>query len=281
MARVNNTAPDTASTTEVQESPVSTISQMAPICDILSALKEYLEARILEDTKGDTGDFGRNNALNIVLSPVKKEKDTEERDVVITLLRIEEETSRKPQQNYYTEVWKENGITYQKVYPTSPDVAINLEILISSYIPNYSSALTLISHVIRIMNSIKTASKPGNMRQESFDIIREMSVSIMNLSFDQYLSMWQTLGGELVPAVAYKIRMVTIKGIPDTKTNPHVRKRTLEVGKNLKERRDAKPETLPPIEDVKDEEREKHDFLLTEDIVKEEKKEEPENDNNG
>ena len=265
MARVKNTEPDAASTTEVQESPVSTISQMAPICDILTALKEYLEARILEDTKGDTGDFGRNNALNIVLSPVKKEKDTEERDVVITLLRIEEETSRKPQQNYFTEVWKENGVTYQKVYPTSPDVAINLEILISSYIPNYSSALTLISHVIRIMNSIKTATKPGNLRQESFDIIREMSVSIMNLSFDQYLSMWQTLGGELVPAVAYKIRMVTIKGIPDAKVFPHVRKRTLEIGKNLKERQDAKPQTLPPIED----EQEENDFLLTEDIIKE------------
>lgn len=221
---MNNTQPDTVSTAEAQESAVSPISQMSPISDILTALKEYLEARILEDTKGDTGDFGQNNALNIVLSPVKKDKDTEERDVVITLLRIEEETSRKPQDNFFTEIVKIGEDEYRKVYPTSPSIAINLEILISSHSPNYSSALTLISHVIRIMNSIKTASKPEKMRQQSFNIIRQMSVSMMNLPFDQYLSMWQTLGGELVPAVAYKVRMVTIIGIPDTHAVPVIEK---------------------------------------------------------
>lgn len=268
---MNNTQPDTVSTAEAQESAVSPIRQMSPISDILTALKEYLEARILEDTKGDTGDFGRNDALNIVLSPVKKDKDTEERDVVITLLRIEEETSRKPQQNYYTEIYKENDVTYQRLYPTSPDVAINLEILISSYIPNYSSALTLISHVIRIMNSIKTAPQPANLSTESFNIIREMSVSLLNMSFDQYLSMWQTLGGELVPAVAYKIRMVTIKGIPHTKEFPHVTKRTLEIGKNLPARKSAMPQPLPPVEDEENEEheKEKNDFRLIEETDKE------------
>ncbi|MBO6063586.1 MAG: DUF4255 domain-containing protein [Bacteroidales bacterium] len=273
MAKVNNTEPDTVSAGEAQESAVSPISQMSPISDILTALKEYLEARILEDTKGDTGDFGRNNALNIVLSPVKKEKDTEERDVVITLLRIEEETSRKPQQNYYTEIYQENNVSYQRLYPTSPDVAINLEILISSYIPNYGSALTLISHVIRIMNSIKTAPQPANLSTESYNIIKEMSVSLMNLTFDQYLSMWQTLGGELVPAVAYKIRMVTIKGIPTTKEYPHVTKRTLEIGKNHQARKQALPQPVPPMEDAENV-GEKEYFQLIEETDKKEDNEE-------
>ena len=224
MSKVTQTNPDTAPSPATQGTTVTPIGQMSPISDILSALREYLEFRILEETKGDKKEFGLNNVLNIELSPVKKEKDTTERDVVITLLRIEEETSRKPQESYYTEIVKIGKDEYRKAYPTSPSIAINLEILISSHSPNYSSALTLISHVIRIMNSIKTAPKPKKMNQQSFDIIREMSVSMMNMPFDQYLSMWQTLGGELVPAVAYKVRMVTIIGIPDTHAVPVIEK---------------------------------------------------------
>lgn len=204
------------------------------LSDILKAIKDYLESFLtMEDDK-----------LNIVLNSVKKENDKEQEDVVITLLRIEEETSRKPQQTYYTETWKQGDETYRKVYPTTPDIEINLEILISSYAADYEYALTLISKVISLMNAVKTITRPAKLEQASFDIIRAMSISMMNISFEQHLSLWQTLGGNLVPSVAYKVRMITIEGIPDTQDGPLVEERVVEVGKM--DTRGTKPVSLPP-----------------------------------
>ena len=186
--------------------PDSSAKPVGPLCEILEAVRGYLEYAMKSELKDDR--------LNIVLNSVKKEKGTEEEDVVITLLRIEEETSRKSQNTYYREELVDEGQTKRRLYPTSPDIDINLEILISSHASNYEYALTQISTVIYLMNSIKTAVKPNRMDQAVFKTLQSLSVSMMNLSFDQHLSMWQTLGGNLVPSAAYKIRMVTVTGIP-------------------------------------------------------------------
>jgi len=177
---------------------------MNTITNILFSIKEYLKYKM-------------SDGLNIVLDSVRKEKGTEEQDIVITLLRIEEETSRKPQNVYYTK----SGDT---LYPTSPDINVNLELLISSQASNYESALIQIADVIGIMNSVKTAPRPEGMSEEAFGIIRSLSISMMNISFEQNLSMWQTLGGHLSPSVAYKVRMVTVEGVPDTTKGRRVEK---------------------------------------------------------
>ncbi len=168
------------------------------IKDILVSLKEYLSFMMPEGTV-------------VVLDSVKKDKETGEGDLVITLLRIEEETSRKPQNFYFRKGDKED----RETYPISPDLDLNLEVLISAPAAQYETALTLISNVIRILNSIKTIAKPAEMSQESFRRLNSMRLSLMGLSFDQMLSMWQTLGGTLVPAVVYKIRMVIVPGLTD------------------------------------------------------------------
>lgn len=177
------------------------------IKEILVSLREYLNYMMPEGT-------------NVVLDSVKKDKETGEGDLVITLLRIEEETSRKPQ-NYYFKVGEGNE---RESYLISPDLDLNLEVLISAPTSKYETALTLISEVISLLNSIKTITKPAEMTEESFNRINSMRLSMMGLSFDQMLSMWQTLGGTLVPAVAYKIRMVTIPGLTDASEAQSVKK---------------------------------------------------------
>ena len=169
---------------------------MITINDILVSLKEYLGYKL------------KSKDVSVVLDSVKKDKETGEGDLVITLLRIEEETSRKPQ-NVYVRIDK--GVER----PISPDLAINLEVLISAPTAKYETALILISEVISILNSIKTISKPKKMTDEKFKLLDSMNISLMGMTFDQMLSMWQTLGGTLVPSVAYKIRMVTIPGLTD------------------------------------------------------------------
>ena len=198
------------------------------IKDILHSIKEYLSCN-MEDR------------LNIVLNSVKKDKGTEEEDIVITLLRIEQETSRKPQNTYYTEV-REND--KKRVLPTSPDLDNNLEVLISSHASNHESSLIQISDVVSLLNSVKTATKPSKMDKDAFELLRSLSVSIMNMTFEQHLSMWQTLGGNLVPSVAYKIRMVTISGTPQKEPAPIVQETVVETG--TMDTRGVQPVSLPP-----------------------------------
>jgi hypothetical protein len=170
------------------------------IKDILVSLKDYLGFMMPEGT-------------HVVLDAVKKDMEEGEGDLVITLLRIEEETSRKPQNTYFKVIG--DSERPGEIYQVAPDLDLNLEVLISAPTRKYETALTLISEVITFLNSIRSLIKPAEMSDESYKLLKSMHLSIMGLSFDQTLSMWQTLGGTLVPAVAYKIRMVTIPGLTD------------------------------------------------------------------
>lgn len=225
------------------------------INDILVSLKEYLACMM------PTG-------ISVVLDSVKKDKETGEGDVVITLLRIEEETSRKPQNIYYR---VEKGVDY----PTSPDLDLNLEVLISSPSAKYETALLLISDVISVMNSIKTVGKPKEMSELSFQRVKSMSISLMGLSFDQSLSMWQTLGGTLVPFAAYKIRMLTMPGIPDTSIADPIRHIHVEPGGM--DRKGKEPESLPkyldnPKKQQKLEKQERKQEIVNENKTKDDKR---------
>ena len=193
---------------------------MFTLDQILVSLKRYLDCKLDSEMMKD---------IHVVLDSVKKEKETGKGDLVITLLRVEEETSRKPQNSYFYRV--EDDVQLR----TSPDLDINLEILISAPTSEYETALTLIAKVISIMNSIKTIGKPAGLEDEDFEIIDSMNISLMGMSFDQMLSMWQTLGGTVVPAVAYKIRMLTVPGLYGSGRVPLVEKDRIQIGMERKD----------------------------------------------
>lgn len=198
--------------------------------DVLVSLKEYLTFMMLKLMA---------RRINVSLNSVNKDKEAESKDhLVITLLRIEEETSRKLQ-NFYT--MKDDG-----VHAKSPDLGINLEILISSPFTPYETALQLISNAISAINSLKTVSRPEGMTEESFQRLRTYNLSLLGLSFDQTLSMWQTLGGTLVPSVAYKIRMLTVEGAVDSSDIRIVEHVSVEPAVVDPETKQAKVTTLPP-----------------------------------
>ena len=143
-------------------------------------------------------------------------EDAKKPDIAITLLRVEEETSRKPVNIVQYEIIEKDG-KKKKIAGNkkSPDMDVNLDILISAHSQDYGTALTNLSKVISKINSIHTAPKPANMKQASFELLRGLNISLLNLSMEQSFSMWQTLHGKIVPAVAYKVRMLTIAGSVD------------------------------------------------------------------
>ena len=148
---------------------------------ILTSIQNYLKNSL------QTPEF---NHINVGLAPIKKDGQENDDEITITLLRIEEETSRKPQSVYH--YVKEDDKLIKK---TNPDVCLNLYILIVSHAQDYETALLEISKVIYWMNSFQS---------------KDCIVELQTLSAEQNNSLWQTLGVEIKPAVVYKVRMVTI-----------------------------------------------------------------------
>ena len=205
------------------------------IDDVLTSLKEYLTFMMLKLM---------GQRINVSLNSVNKDKEVESKDhLVITLLRIEEETSRKPQ-NFYA--LKTDGI-----HAKSPDLDINLEILISAPCSPYETALQLISKTMSAINSIKTIQKPEGMDDDRFRRLLSYNLSLLGLSFDQTLSMWQTLGATLVPSVAYKVRMLTVEGSVDSSDIRIVEHVSVEPAVVDPRTKPAKVTTLPPASEKK------------------------------
>ena len=146
----------------------------------------------------------------IVLAPIEKEGQGEGEDIVITLLRVEEETSRKQQSPFRYAVDERDGKKKVVSKNVNPDVCLNLYVLITSHAQKYDTALAQISDVIYWMNNI-------NYKDDSNEISANgLQVELQSLTSEQHNSMWQTLGGKMVPSVVYKVRMVTITAAEST-----------------------------------------------------------------
>ncbi|MBR5373642.1 MAG: DUF4255 domain-containing protein [Paludibacteraceae bacterium] len=146
----------------------------------------------------------------IVLAPIEKEGQGEGEDIVITLLRIEEETSRKQQSPFRYAVDERDGKKKVVSKNVNPDVCLNLYVLITSHAQKYDTALAQISDVIYWMNNINYEDASNEISANS------LQVELQSLTSEQHNSMWQTLGGKMVPSVVYKVRMVTIAAAEST-----------------------------------------------------------------
>lgn len=166
----------------------------------LLSLKKYLE---------NTFQFKANREsslgyVNVTLAPIEKEGQKEGEDIVITLLRLEEETSRKPQSVFQYGIDEKDGKRKALSKKRNPDVCLNLYVLISSHAQVYETALAQISDVVYWMNSIDYEMGSDEISGN------HLRVELQSLTAEQHNSMWQTLGGKMVPSVVYKVRMVTI-----------------------------------------------------------------------
>lgn len=190
----------------------------------LNTIKTYLQAKF---------DGIENNECTVELGAIEKEGQIE-KNLLITLVRIEEETSVKKQ---HASIRKTNDGT---AFYANPDVCLNLYILISSH-ASYNLALQQINNTVYFLNSIYRDDK--SIPED----IKKLSIELQSPTAEQWNSLWQTLGGKVVPAVLYKARMISINSILSAKEVHVVDKdgviidpksplrRKLEQGKNLNE----------------------------------------------
>ena len=168
----------------------------------LNAIKTYLEQKFRQ----------QKNSLGweVELGPIEKEGQ-DDKGLLITLVRIEEETSIK-QPNAKLRI----DAGDKKHYYANPDVCLNLYILISSH-AGYGLAVQQINDTIYHLNSIY----PDDDRLS--EDIRKLSIELQSPTAEQWNSLWQTLGGKVVPSVLYKVRMITISALSSTREVPYVK----------------------------------------------------------
>ena len=168
----------------------------------LKAIQSYLLEKMSSSTEYQLND--------VYLDAIQKDESQKE-GLCITLLRIEEETSRKPQNVFRYEVDRQDGKKKVVSKNVNPDVCLNLYVLITSYAQNYGTSLAQISDVIYWMNNINYKDNSNEISANS------LQVELQSLTSEQHNSMWQTLGGKMVPSVVYKVRMVTSTAADSTK----------------------------------------------------------------
>ena len=167
----------------------------------LENIRLYLEKKIEKAGYSD---------IKVKLDSISKDGDNS--GLYLSLLRIEEETSIKPQ----TVFRYQNDRITGKV--TNPDICLNLFVLVSAFTKDYGTGLQLISDVIYWINSIdhsvEGTSSPSDSNDTSYKgkvpSVNELSIELQSLNMEQTNSLWQTIGTKIVPAVVYKIRMLRI-----------------------------------------------------------------------
>ena len=168
----------------------------------LTTIKNYLEQKFRQQ-KYSLG-------WEVELGPIEKEGQVE-KSLFITLVRSEEETSIK-QPNAQLRV----DAGDKKHYYVNPDVCLNLYILISSH-AEYGLALQQIHDTIYYLNSIYPDD--ASLSEE----MKRLSIELQSPTAEQWNSLWQTLGGKVVPSVLYKVRMITISALSSTREVPFVK----------------------------------------------------------
>jgi len=166
----------------------------------LTYIKNYIAKEI--------GSYGE-----VVLGALNRDGQTIDGDLIITLVRIEEERSAKSPE-HYRYIRDEEGVV-TGVINVNPEISINLYLLISSRKEPYETALTLVSKVISLFQTKNVFRKADFSEMSGVDTadIESLTLDLCPLTFEQNNSLWQTLGVTLMPSVLYKMRALVIREI--------------------------------------------------------------------
>lgn len=175
------------------------------IYETLQILKEQIESYFNE--------IGLQDLVildNIALWESSANNDAENinNKVVITLLKLEEETTLKNAPSH-----KLNNL---KTEYKNPPVHLNLYLLICANFQAYDRSLRSISKVIeffqskKVFTSANTVYKRDNVSMDVLDRFK-FSLDIYTPTFEELNNIWGTLGGRQMPSIIYKVQLIQIE----------------------------------------------------------------------
>ncbi|NOR73694.1 MAG: DUF4255 domain-containing protein [Draconibacterium sp.] len=192
------------------------------IYETLQILKEQLDKFLIDEG------LGKIVVLeNIALWESGSTDATKIEDkVVLTLLKMEEETTLRNSPNFKIK----NGKTEYK----NPPVHLNLYLLISANCDTYDKSLRSISKVIQFFQGKKIFTSSNtiyNRTNVAFDVLDffKFVLELFTPSFEELNNVWGTLGGRQLPAIIYRIQLIKLERDKKLSSTPVI----THVGGNL------------------------------------------------
>ena len=132
-------------------------------------------------------------------------KDTLSKDnVIATLVNIEEEKTLKNGSHYVS-----NGDNLSKRNPT---IYLNLYVLFSCALDDYSKALPKIQRVLLFFQKQYVFNKENSATDFPSGVgVEKIILDLFTLNFEQLNHLWGIMGGHYMPSVLYKLRIVAVQ----------------------------------------------------------------------
>lgn len=196
------------------------------ILQVLKILSTELET-FLDTFSEDTSAESRVVIGNIAFHEVDKYRPNSvensiEDKVVMTLVRVEEESSLKNNLHYSRNV-PDSTIEYH-----NPKVNVNLFVMFSFNSLFYENALTYLSRVIRFFQSKNVFTQENSLPAaaginalDQLDTYKIM-MDLYSPKFEEANHLWGMLGGKQLPFVMYKIRVLDLEFRRISETNPRI-----------------------------------------------------------
>ncbi len=138
-----------------------------------------------------------------------EEKNDLQNRVILTLLKVEEETTLKNGSFYSSPSGDRKKNFVEKL---NPPLYLNLYLLFSVTKKSYTDSLQLLSDVILFFQGRKYFE--AKETQANGDTVQKMTLELHDIGFQETFDMWGSLGGKLFPSVMYKMRLLEF---PDTR----------------------------------------------------------------
>ena len=195
------------------------------ISDLLLTVRGYLQGRLDEIqttalNRTVVGNIGRPELEGIGANDQSHPLSD---SVVLTLVRTEEDPSRKNQRNYRANPLaadNASGILYR-----NPPVGLNLYVLITANHSNYATALTLLSNVIAVFQHRNKLTADGEVPWPAGAVYSDQTLkfSLLSPTFEEENHLWGMLGGKQIPSVLYLIQTANVELLPDEeRTGPPI-----------------------------------------------------------
>jgi hypothetical protein len=190
------------------------------ISDLMMAVRGYLQDRLEEIqttplNRTVVGNIGRPDS-NGIDGNDQPQPLTD--SIVLTLVRTEEDPSRKNQRNYRANPLaadNSSGILYR-----NPPVALNLYVLVTANHDNYATALTMLASVIAVFQHRNKLTDDGIVPWPTGGVYgdQQLKFSLLSPTFEEENNLWGILGGKQLPSALYLLQTANVELLPNQET---------------------------------------------------------------
>lgn len=149
--------------------------------------------------------FGLQETIVVLNHLVDQEGATplkNQNKMVISLINLEEETTRQYSGRYYT-------TTDQRFQATCPPLRFNMDVLFTASFEDYEESLKFLTATVTYIQGNGSFNHDTHPRMPQG--LQKLNFDIESLSYSETHDLWISMGAKYQPSVIYKARLVTIQ----------------------------------------------------------------------